>query len=89
MPRDEFYGEMVNDGINREGLTYIPADTFKPTKDPVAAFMDRIAAIEARQRAYEMHDPDCPRLVDEQAQCNADWMMGLRPCSCWLSEETQ
>lgn len=47
---------------------------------------ERIEAIEARQRAYGMHDPDCPvylRAVD-QAQTMAYVLP--RKCTCWLSK---
>lgn len=69
-------------------LTTVPLNRFKGPPDPLADFLtdlrDRVAAIEARQRANGQHDPACPRLLDEQAQAKADWQMGLRDCTCWL-----
>lgn len=51
-------------------------------KDPL---WERLEAVEARQRAYGMHDPDCPAFQQEQAQAKAEWQMTELPCSCWLS----
>jgi hypothetical protein len=45
----------------------------------------RFAAIEARLRAYGMHDPDCPTFRTEQDQRRTGAYLIPKPCDCWLS----
>ena len=47
----------------------------------------RIEAIEARQRAYGMHDPECPVFRTQVAQRSTDAYLIPPDCTCWLSEE--
>ena len=46
----------------------------------------RLAAVEARQRAYGMHDPGCPVFKTEVAQRRTGAYLIPPDCECWLSE---
>lgn len=74
--------------ISTDNLTMGPVPP--SPKDPVVAFMDRFRALEARQRAYGMHDPDCPVFLGDKAQQRNPDVCYTRNevCDCWLSEET-
>ena len=48
---------------------------------------ERIEAIEARQRTYGMHDPDCPVRLTQIAQRTTDAYLVSPPCACWLTEK--
>lgn len=45
----------------------------------------RIAAIEARQREYGMHDPDCPARLVERMNQNGGPYYVMQRCTCWLA----
>lgn len=51
------------------------------------ALYERVKAIEQRQRAHKVHDPDCPTFLHEEMQKLSDMWFGEPPqCECWLSE---
>lgn len=52
----------------------------------VQTLQERVTAIEARQRAYTMHDPTCPvfKTMVQQRKTPGVYVMGP-PCDCWLS----
>ena len=50
---------------------------------------DRLAAVEARQQDYEMHDPDCPTRLIEKAQRYTGAYLLPQDCTCWLSENPE
>lgn len=45
----------------------------------------RIEAIEARQRDYGMHDPDCPRRAVQRDQERTGVYLYMPECACWLA----
>jgi hypothetical protein len=48
--------------------------------DLTPSMLERIEAIEARQRAERIHDPDCSCRDEFDGSV---WL--IRPCDCWLS----
>lgn len=50
-------------------------------------FVERVRAMEERQRAYGMHDPDCPAFKSQLAQQNTGAHIIPQPCTCWLTQE--
>jgi hypothetical protein len=56
------------------------------TYTDIHALWDRCARIEARQREYGMHDPDCPaRLVEKMNANGYGPHYVAQPCTCWLA----
>lgn len=77
-------GELwLSDGVELGDYVRWRYGLSEPDADP------RFAAVEARQRAYGMHDPSCPTFRTEQAQERMDMLLvaELRRCDCWLSRE--
>lgn len=50
----------------------------------MAVLISRVEMIEARQRAYGMHDPTCQVFVAMRAPDNFNTGMFTPPCTCWL-----
>jgi hypothetical protein len=50
----------------------------------------RIEAIEARQRAYGLHDPDCKSFAVDLRHWRTGGWVQLKPgdCTCWLADTT-
>jgi hypothetical protein len=46
---------------------------------------ERLAAIEARQREYGMHDPGCKARAVERSNAHGLSYYNPEPCNCWLS----
>jgi len=46
----------------------------------------RVAAIEARQRAAFIHDPWCPEVIRAKAGWMPTPIADPESCCCWLSE---
>ena len=47
----------------------------------------RLAAVEARQRAYRMHDPGCPAFVPLESLTGGMFLPSMADlCECWLAE---
>lgn len=62
-----------------------------PLELQVAIIQQQIERIEARQRAYEMHDPKCEAGQIQRDNVKASQIgfgsFGFkRPCTCWLSQ---
>ena len=58
-------------------LTQELRDLYKTAIEVIAEIDERVVAIEARQRAHNMHDGDC----------NSRPSLGLEePCDCWHSK---
>lgn len=50
---------------------------------------ERLDAIEARLREYEMHDPHCSKRATERNQRQTTMYLVPGPCTCWLSDDTE
>lgn len=49
------------------------------------AITQRLDRIEARQKAYGMHDPECPLFQTEQHQKSTGAYLTRPECLCWLN----
>lgn len=54
--------------------------------ETIREHLARVDRIEARQRDYGMHDPDCLRRASEIAQRYTGAHVVPQECNCWLSE---
>lgn len=49
--------------------------------------ISRIEEIEARQREYNMHDPDCPARKTEKLNALHTMYYTPQKCTCWLNND--
>lgn len=70
---------------NREALDVLGAECDRPILRG-ESIEERLYRIEARQREYDMHDPDCPARVRERNQlATGMYIPVVVSCTCWLS----
>jgi hypothetical protein len=75
----------VRDGKYQVGdLCHCPAElNAESATRLLSSLHDRVQRIEARQRAYGQHDPDCQS--DPIVKPGFNNLLPKKPCSCWLS----
>lgn len=67
-----------DDHLNRQNISRMSGD--------ILALQQRLDRIEARQRSYGLHDPDCAERFSRAASFGHGHATKVLPCDCWLSE---